>query len=201
MSESCSLQVNGLHIGTLKVDDWRVGPGEIVCLSGASGSGKTRFLRAIADLEPFQGSVRLGSVQSTELAGHQWRSRVMLVPAESLWWANTVGEHFPPDAGDPPEALGLSREVLDWDVSRLSSGEKQRLALWRALSRHPDALLLDEPTANLDEASTQAIERWLQDTIVARAMPTVWVTHDDAQASRVAQRRCSVSNGALQEVT
>ncbi|RUA22663.1 ATP-binding cassette domain-containing protein [Billgrantia gudaonensis] len=75
-----------------------------------------------------------------------------------------------------------------WSVAHLSSGEKQRLALLRAVSRSPSALLLDEPTANLDDATARRVEAWLRERIRVRGWPAVWVAHDMAQIARVADR-------------
>ena len=81
---------------------------------------------------------------------------------------------------------------LDWQVERLSSGEKQRLAVLRALSHEPRALLLDEPTANLDPELAQRVEAWLCDYFEARGMPVLWVAHDRAQIERVADRHFAI---------
>lgn len=161
--------------------------GQVVCLSGPSGSGKTRLLRAVADLEPHGGRVSLGDTCQQDMPAHHWRSRVMMVPADSQWWFDEVGQHFPDDAGSRlPSALGFPTEVMGWSVSRLSSGERQRLALWRALALQPEALLLDEPTANLDNDSTEVIETWLLEEIRRRQIAVLWVAHDVSQIHRVA---------------
>jgi sulfonate transport system ATP-binding protein len=184
-----SLRLERLAIGELTGVELTLAPGEILCLSGPSGSGKSRLLRAVADLEPHGGDAWLGDVAQASLPAHEWRARVMLVPAESQWWADRVGEHLPPvDDSADLEALGFSPEVLDWQVARLSSGEKQRLALLRAVSREPSALLLDEPTANLDDATTRRVETWLVGRIRERGWPTLWVAHDPGQIARVANR-------------
>jgi ABC-type iron transport system FetAB ATPase subunit len=119
----------------------------------------------------------------------------MLVPAESRWWHDTVAAHFPPATTGLPAELGLPDEALNWTVERLSSGEKQRLALFRALVRRPDALLLDEPTANLDAESVARIESWLVEVIRTDRLPTLWVAHDAAQLDRVADRRLAIVDG------
>ncbi|WP_240618388.1 ABC transporter ATP-binding protein [Halomonas heilongjiangensis] len=194
-----SLRLDRLGIGELESVDLAVEPGEILCLSGASGAGKSRLLRAVADLEPHRGEVWLGELAQSAVPGHRWRRRVMLVPAESHWWADGVGEHLA-DPGDRDlEALGFDREVLGWQVSRLSSGEKQRLALLRALCREPAALLLDEPTANLDDATARRVEAWLVERVRERGWPVIWVAHDRAQIGRVARRHLRIHGGGLVE--
>jgi ABC-type multidrug transport system ATPase subunit len=94
-----------------------------------------------------------------------WRRRVGLLPAESGWWADRVGAHFitTNDARNPATTptpilarLGFEPDVLDWDVQRLSSGERQRLGLARLLLNRPEVLLLDEATANLDPTRLSA---------------------------------------------
>lgn len=199
MSESPPLRLQDVAIGELQAVNLTVAPGEIVCLSGASGSGKSRLLRAVADLEPHDGEISLGELGQGRVQGHLWRAAVMLVPAESQWWAETVGEHFPPGMQLDLVPIGFENEVMAWSISRLSSGEKQRLALARAVARKPKALLLDEPTANLDPDSIQRVESWLQDLIRQRSLPVLWVAHDQAQIERVGQRHFRISNGSLEQ--
>lgn len=199
MSSFTILRVEGLAVGDLAAVDLEVAPGEILCLSGTSGSGKSRLLRALADLEPHAGEVFLGELSQSSLPAHEWRGRVMLVPAESHWWADTVGEHLADADTTDIEALGFTPEVLDWQVSRLSSGEKQRLALLRAVSREPAALLLDEPTANLDDATTRRVEAWLMERVHERGWPVIWVAHDPAQIARVARRHLRIRGQRLEE--
>ena len=197
------LKLEGVLVGELEAVSLSVATGEVVCLSGTSGSGKTRLLRAVADIEPHGGECLLGDIRQSETPAHRWRARVMMVPSESQWWHETVGEHFDADAGDAPgdglEALDLPRESAGWSIDRLSSGEKQRLALIRALLHEPRALLLDEPTANLDADSARQVERWLLDVIEARGLPTLWVAHDAGQIERVSNRHLLICDGRLQE--
>lgn len=194
-----TLALKNLTIGDLKDIALEVAAGEIVCLSGTSGSGKSRLLRAIADLDPHSGSVQLEGTHQNELPGHRWRSKVMLVPAESTWWHDTVGEHFPAQSQDTLQQLGLDADAFSWPVTRLSSGEKQRLALARALSRQPAALLLDEPTANLDKDSTERVEGWLRDIIRQHQLPTLWVAHHEDQIERVADRHFHIVDNRIEE--
>lgn len=182
-------------LGPVSLD---VAAGECVAVTGASGAGKSLLLRAIADLDPNEGEVTLNGIARNAMPADAWRRQVALVPAESGWWADIVGEHFiaaPPDMG-LLEALGLATEALDWTVARLSSGEKHRLAILRALSLAPKALLLDEPSASLDKTSTERLEAVLQDQ-QARGVPIVLVTHDAAQAERLASRIITMAGGLI----
>lgn len=192
------LSVVNLAVGSLRQVSVDIGPGEIVCLSGVSGSGKSRLLRAIADLDPHDGEVRLNDIPASAMAADQWRRAVMLVPAESRWWDESVRAHCGEERPEDLEALGLELAVLDWPVSRLSSGEKQRLALYRALSFQPQALLLDEPTANLDETTKERVERWLRERIHRDQLPTLWVAHDAEQIRRVASAHYVINGERLE---
>jgi ABC-type iron transport system FetAB ATPase subunit len=182
--------------------DLSIGPGEICCISGQSGSGKSRLLRAIADLEPHSGEVMLDGLEQQQLPAHLWRQRVRLVPAESQWWSERVGDHFPAEFnGEGLETLGLPVEAQEWDVMRLSSGEKQRLGLLRALAFPLQVLLLDEPCANLDPETTLRVEAMLLDRIQTEGWPVLWVAHDAAQMQRVADYRFQIRHEQLVEVT
>lgn len=182
--------------------DLSLEPGRICCISGASGSGKSRLLRAVADLEPHAGAVLLDDLEQQRLPADQWRQRVRLVPAESQWWFDRVGEHFPAHYdGAGLEALGLPAQALEWQVSRLSSGEKQRLGLLRALAFPLQVLLLDEPCANLDGEATRRVEALLLARIRAEGWPVIWVAHDPAQIRRVADYRFQIKQKRLVEVT
>jgi len=186
------LCLSGLGVGALRDVSLEVAPGEVVCVSGESGSGKSRLLRAIADLEPHEGEVTLGADRRRDFPAHCWRGWVMLVPAESSWWGDVVSEHFMEPAPDSFAAFDMPEASLDWQIERLSSGEKQRLAVLRALSHEPRALLLDEPTANLDPELARRVESWLRDYFRASSMPVIWVAHDRAQIERVADRHFEI---------
>ncbi|MDR9437001.1 MAG: ABC transporter ATP-binding protein [Thiohalophilus sp.] len=181
--------------------DVTINKSEIVCLGGPSGSGKSLLLRAIADLIPHRGRVRLDDIWCDMLPAHQWRRQVGLLPAESQWWRDRVGEHFTDPEPSWFEQLGFSMDVLGWEVARCSTGEKQRLAILRLLCQRPKALLLDEPTASLDPDSISRAETLLQNYVRDAAAPAIWVTHDPQQQQRVARRRLVIRNDRVVEET
>ncbi|PSJ40116.1 ABC transporter [Zobellella taiwanensis] len=193
------LRLDQLQVGTLAPVSLTVAPGEILCLSGPSGSGKSRLLRAVADLDAHGGEIWLGELCQSRVKGHCWRGWVMLVPADSQWWGERVGDHLNLPCGEPAAALGFAEAVEEWQVSRLSSGEKQRLALLRAWSRQPRALLLDEPTANLDPRLTERTERWILHWARSAGLPVVWISHDPGQIARVADRHYRIHDHRLEQ--
>jgi ABC-type phosphate transport system ATPase subunit len=92
--------------------------------------------------------------------------------------------------------MALPPDALTWPVARLSTGERQRLALARALELEPRALLLDEPTSGLDPEAASKVEDLLRRSL-ARGAVIVMVTHDRDQAQRIAGRRLRMENGRL----
>lgn len=183
------------HVGPVSLS---AAGGECVAIRGASGSGKSLFFRAIADLDPNEGSVYLDGRSREDMPAYDWRRQVALVPAETGWWADRVGDHFSAGSGveDLLEAVDL-RDALGWEVSRLSTGERHRLGIVRALQAGPRVLLLDEPTAALDAGMTAAVEGLVKQQL-AKDVCVLMVTHDPEQADRVADRCMTMLDGRLQ---
>ena len=86
------------------------------------------------------------------------------------------------------ERLGFPADVMQWKVSRLSSGEKQRLALLRAMQFKPQVLLLDEPTANMDEDNTLKVETIVMEYMHNHEASIIWVSHSMQQIERIADK-------------
>lgn len=194
------LLVRHLTAPGVAADALQVADGECVAVMGPSGAGKTRLLRAIADLDPNRGEVTVDGVDRARVSAPAWRRVVGYLPAESGWWADTVGAHFPDRNGCRAmlAEMRLPADVLEWPVLRLSSGERQRLALARALVRAPRALLLDEPTGALDDEARAAVEAILSRQLAA-GTSMLMVTHDQAQSERLAARIVRVEDGRLFE--
>ncbi len=172
--------------------------GECIALGGPSGAGKSILLRAIADLDPNEGEVSLDGQSRDAVPAPDWRRKVVYVPAEAGWWADRVDGHFPePDIAAPLMVqLGLSAEALGWQVARLSTGEKQRLALTRAFLTAPKVMLLDEPTSGLDPEAAAKVEGVLHERR-GQGLSVMLVTHDVEQTARMASRRFEMKKGVL----
>jgi ABC-type iron transport system FetAB ATPase subunit len=172
--------------------DLDLAAGACLVVDGPSGSGKSLFLRMIADLDPNLGEVALDGCARAALSAPAWRRRAPYVAAESGWWRETVGEHFAPGRLDAARALaaelGVRADAFGEAVSRLSTGERQRLALIRALVLEPPVLLLDEPTGPLDPDSVRRVEAVLRARLAGGAA-IVLVSHDPAQAQRLGAER------------
>lgn len=193
-----SLTLKRFKSPLLEPIDLRIEPGECITLSGPSGSGKSRLLRALADLDPHQGEAWLDGLEMAELRAPEWRKQVGLLPAESAWWEERVGEHFPSLEDGLLHALDLPPASMEWEVSRLSSGERQRLALLRLLCNEPRVLLLDEPTANLDHNNIERVERLIGEWRKQHEAAVLWVSHDPEQQLRVGDRIWTIDDGRLQ---
>jgi putative ABC transport system ATP-binding protein len=189
--------LRGAIIGPLSLT---VASGTCATITGASGAGKSLFLRMIADLDPSEGDVRLGHVARASIPAPDWRRQVMHVAAEAAWWAERVDAHIPADrrtaAIGMADRLGIPEGHFERAPRLLSTGERQRLALVRALVRTPTCLLLDEPTSALDTASVALAETLLREAMDAGTI-IVLVSHDRAQAERLGSAHYTLAAGAL----
>lgn len=166
--------------------------GECLAVLGPSGSGKSLLLRMICDLDPNTGAAYVDDESRAQMTAPQWRSKVVYQPAEAAWWEPTAAAHFTPSQMTRVHALlpqlNLSPSLLGSDIARLSTGERQRMALIRSLACAPRVLLLDEPTAALDEESIAATEALLLAEL-QRGLSIILVTHSEQQATHLCQRR------------
>jgi putative ABC transport system ATP-binding protein len=197
---------------------FEVRKGETLAIVGPSGSGKTSLLRLLNRLdEPTNGTVYLKGVDYREIAPRDLRRRVGMVMQRPYLFPGTVADNLqfgPRQRGetlseDRVEQLlagvGLAGYRLR-DVANLSGGEAQRVSFARSLANGPEVLLLDEPTSALDEDSKREVEAIVQQIGREPGIPCVLVTHDAAQAVRLAQRALVleagriVRSGAVEEV-
>ncbi len=183
------LNVENLSRPGLPTISFSLARGTCLAVMGPSGSGKTLLLRALADLDPSSGEVELHDENRNQVPAPSWRRRVSYAAAEPGWWAETVAEHFT-NWGKTKQLTGallLPSDIGVASVARLSTGERQRLAVLRSLEKSPEVLLLDEPTGPLDKAAADAMELLLRQRM-QEGVGILLSTHDLSQASRMADR-------------
>lgn len=192
------LRVEQLSISGLPNLTFEVGEGTCLAIEGPSGIGKTRLLRAIADLDDVPGQVFLDGAERHEMPAWQWRKQVRYAAAEPGWWGDTPRQSLTETSGEGSRIekmttdLGLPPAILDRPIVQLSTGERLRLALVRALSDQPRVVLLDEPTGALDKASAALAEELIRYQILA-GRTVVLVSHDTGQIERLADMRLQLA--------
>lgn len=182
----------------LRIPPINIHAGQIVMLHGDSGSGKSRLLRAITDLDPNDLQLTLQQQTREQYSPASWRQQVQYLPAEPVWWSEYAAEMISDEVAPLAEIIGLNLSLLDQPIGQLSTGERQRCALLRSLSVQPRVLLLDEPTAALDPSSVALVEQLLQQWVQEPERAIIWVSHNPAQRQRLGQQHWHINQGALQ---
>jgi putative ABC transport system ATP-binding protein len=200
----------GRSVGGLKlVDDIsvQVRAGDVLAVVGPSGAGKSSFLRLLNRLdEPTAGTALLEGVDYRQILPRELRRRVGMVTQRAFLFPGTVYRNISFGPRQRGEVLSEARaeELLtrvglsgyaDRDVANLSGGEAQRVSLARALANSPLVLLLDEPTSALDDDAKSQVEGLIGDIIRDTGLTCVMVTHDFAQAERMATRVMMLQGG------
>jgi len=188
---------------------FEVRTGEMLAIVGPSGSGKSSLLRLLNRLdEPTSGTVYLDGVDYRGIAPRELRRRVGMVTQRAFLFMGTVAENLRFGPRQRGETLSDSRieELLagvgltgygSRDVANLSGGEAQRVSFARALANSPEVLLLDEPTSALDDDSKREVETIIQQIAAKQGITGVLVTHDVAQAARLARRALVLEAGRI----
>jgi phosphate-transporting ATPase len=185
--------------------DLRLPLGEAVALRAPSGAGKSVFMKGIADLLVNDGDLWLGNVARSAVPAPAWRSKVRYIGPKMLWWEETLKAHFEDQNWLKNNIchMDIALEAITWPVSRLSSGEAQRLCLLRALQGvglgRECILLLDEPTSALDMQRTILVERFLQRFLDQKYIGILFSSHDDRQIDRFAQKIWEIDAGRVVE--
>jgi len=200
--------------GARIVDDVtvEVRTGELLAIAGPSGAGKSSFLRLLNRLdEPTGGTVRFKGTDYRLMDPRELRRRVGMVTQTAYLFPGTISDNIrfgPLQQGlempaDAIEALlaqvGLSGRSGE-DASHLSGGEAQRVSLARALATEPVALLADEPTSSLDPEAKEEVEKLILKLVRKNGLTCVMVSHDLAQAVRVADRVMVMRKGRLEKI-
>lgn len=183
--------------------------GEVLAIAGPSGSGKTSLLRLLNRLdEPTSGTVFVEGTDYRSLEPRELRRKLGMVTQRPFLFPGTVAENlrFGPAqrsktlSGEAVEELLAQVGLADYgdrDVAHLSGGEAQRVSVARTLANTPLVLLLDEPTSALDDAAKLEVESAVQNVVSNHGLTCVVVTHDLAQASRLAERALVLKSGHI----
>ena len=201
-------------VTALKEISFEVHLGELVILRGPSGSGKSTLLRLIAGLElPDTGQIYLnGQVASTSDGGlPPFRRGLGLVFQQAALWPHltVLGNLRYPLLGRPASEIqsrlqellsqtGL-QALVDRYPSQLSGGEQRTVALARALAARPRLLLFDEPLTSLDAVWKDRLLSLVHEITHTAGVTALYVTHDEAEADRLAGRELNLLKGRLVE--
>jgi multiple sugar transport system ATP-binding protein len=201
------------HFVAVRDADLSVAAGEVVCLLGPSGCGKTTTLRMIAGLErATAGDVVIAGRRMNELTPEK-RDIAMVFQFYALYPALTVGQNIAMPlhhegiggaevatrVGKVASILHLS-DVLDRLPGQISEGEKQRVAVARAIVRDPNCFLFDEPLSRLDVELRHSMRGQIKAVLSNLSKATVIVTHDQLEALTMADRIAIMRDGLIEQV-
>lgn len=188
---------------------FEVAKGEVLALVGPSGAGKSSLLRLLNRLdEPISGTVYVEGTDYRGIPPRELRRKLGMVTQRPFLFPGTVtgnlrfgpaqrGEELSDDAVEQLLArVGLPGYAAR-DVANLSGGEAQRVSFARTLANSPLVLLLDEPTSALDDAAKLEVESVIQQVVRDQNLTCVMVTHDTAQAIRLADRALVLEHGRI----
>lgn len=178
--------------------DLTIEQGSFTVIVGKSGCGKSTLLRIIAKLE----EVTTGSVTYTDEHNRSLKIRIMFQDDRLIPWKNNLknielGAVNKTIAKESLEEVGLIDKEKDWP-DQLSGGQKQRIALARALATNPDILLFDEPLGALDALTRIEMQNLIETLWQQQKFTSLLVTHDVAEAVRVADRVIVIDKGMIQ---
>jgi putative ABC transport system ATP-binding protein len=197
--------------------DLEIAPGEFVVIVGASGSGKSTLLQLLGVLDrPSEGRIEfegrdLGRLSDNELADLRLNTlgfifqHFNLIPTLSA--RENVEVAIAPTDATPAERAAVALELLERVglspraahlPSQLSGGEQQRVAIARALANHPEVLLADEPTGNLDTKNGDAILALLYQLWAETGLTVVLVTHNDRAITKATARVVHIADGRIE---
>lgn len=192
------LSASGLNLpGRLLDASLEVKAGELVCLVGPNGSGKTSLLHALAGIGENSGTISLDGVDPRSLGPTERPRAFTYLPASrDLPWPLLARDLIALGGGGSIEGLALDA-VLDRRVDTLSTGERGRVLIARALAPRPKLLLLDEPTANLDPLWQIRLMDLIRAEVAGQQRAALVAIHDLDAAQRYADRILVMDKGRI----
>jgi iron complex transport system ATP-binding protein len=192
------LRAQGLSLpGRLSDAVLEVAAGELVCLVGPNGSGKTSLLHALAGIGGAGGMVSLDGADPRRLGpAARPRAFTYLPASRDLPWPLLARDLIALGGGNAVDGLELE-ELLDRRVDTLSTGERGRVLIARALAPRPKLLLLDEPTANLDPLWQIRLMERIRAELAGRDRAALVAIHDLDAAERYADRILVMDRGRI----
>jgi len=198
----------------LQIDKLKISEGEITCIIGKSGGGKTTFLKLLNNMiSPDNGTIKFKDKSIDHYNPIELRREVLMLPQEPILFESTIRDNFSltleyNDQYEMPDEkykkilkkVGLNTHKLDEKADNLSGGEKQRLALARILLLDPNILLLDEPSSALDEETEKLIIEMVVECIKHKNDTLVMVTHSPDIANKYGDRIVTINSGKIDKI-
>lgn len=197
----------------LSIDRLTIEDNKITCIVGKSGGGKTTFLKLLNNmLEHDTGIIKFKNKEVAEYDPVELRRKVPMLPQKPVMFPGTIKDNFDmtlkyaeknnkttKDYIDILETVGLRDQKIDKKAAKLSGGEKQRIALARVLLLDPDFLLLDEPSASLDQVTEELIIKMVVDYIKNKNGTLIMVTHSNRIAELYGEEIVTINNGKIEQ--
>lgn len=206
-----------LEIGTVKIlkdISFTVQKKEIIALLGPSGSGKSSLLKSINMLNtPSCGQIKYHNNDIQEISPMALRKKIGYVLQKPTLFGNDVMENlkYPCELHQKVfdinlvefylKKVNLKPDILEKKPNELSGGEQQRISLVRTLLLEPEIILLDEVTSALDEDNTLLIEELIKNENENNELTVIFISHNNEQAKRLAQKVIYMEEGVIKEFT
>lgn len=197
----------------LDIPELELGTTGVTCIIGESGSGKTTLLRLLNDMiSPDHGQITYQGININEYDPTLLRRRVLMLPQNPSIFPGTIRDNLSLGlefAGLPAQEDELLKQALSTaklakplqaSAEELSGGEKQRLALARIMLMDPEVLLLDEPSAALDEDTEKVVINSIVDFAKSKGISLIMVTHSKSVANNFGDTVITIQKGTVSDV-